>query len=73
MLSETKRQVINLENCCIWLVNLFQLCDDARTCRRQTRGRYFGPNLSRPIFRFMSLVEIYQNFIASRIFYFLLC
>jgi hypothetical protein len=25
MLSETKRQVINLQNCCIWLVILFEL------------------------------------------------
>jgi len=30
-----KRQVINLWNCCIWLVNLFELYDDARTCQRQ--------------------------------------
>jgi len=35
MLSDTKRQVINLWNGCIWLVNLFELYDDARTCRRQ--------------------------------------
>jgi len=26
-----KHQVINLENCCIWLVDLFELNDDART------------------------------------------
>ena len=26
-----KRQVINLRNCCIWLVDLFELYDDART------------------------------------------
>jgi hypothetical protein len=25
MLSEIKRQEINLQNCCIWLVNLFEL------------------------------------------------
>ena len=24
MLSDTKRQVINFENCCIWLVNLYE-------------------------------------------------
>ena len=24
MLSDTKRQVTNLQNCCIWLVNLFE-------------------------------------------------
>jgi hypothetical protein len=30
-----KRQVINLWNCCIWLVNLLELYDDARTCQRQ--------------------------------------
>jgi len=35
MLSDTKRQVINLQNCCIWLVNLFELYDDARTCQHQ--------------------------------------
>ena len=31
-----KRQVMNLWNCCIWLVNLFEFYDDARTCQRQT-------------------------------------
>jgi hypothetical protein len=31
-----KRQVINLWNCCIWLFNLFELYDDARTWQRQT-------------------------------------
>jgi hypothetical protein len=35
MLSDTKRQVINLENCCIWLVNFSELYDDARNCQRQ--------------------------------------
>jgi hypothetical protein len=30
-----KHQVINLWNCCIWLVNLFELYDDARTCQRR--------------------------------------
>jgi hypothetical protein len=28
-----KRQVINLWNCCIWLVDLFEMNDDARTCK----------------------------------------
>jgi hypothetical protein len=28
-----KRQVINLRNCCIWLVDLFEMYDDARTCK----------------------------------------
>jgi hypothetical protein len=28
-----KRQVINLRNCCIYLVDLFELYDDARTCK----------------------------------------
>ena len=31
-----KRQVINLWNCCILLVELFESYDDARTCERQT-------------------------------------
>jgi hypothetical protein len=31
-----KRQVINLWNCCIWLVNLFESYDDARSCQHQT-------------------------------------
>jgi len=35
MLSETKRQVIHLWNCCIGLVNLFELYNDARACERQ--------------------------------------
>jgi len=35
MLNDTERRVINLWNCCIWLVNLFELYDDARTCQRQ--------------------------------------
>jgi hypothetical protein len=30
-----KRQVINLWNCCILLVELFESYDDARTCERQ--------------------------------------
>jgi hypothetical protein len=30
-----KRQVINLWNCCIELVDLFESYDDARTCERQ--------------------------------------
>jgi hypothetical protein len=33
-----KRQVINLWNCCIWSVNLFESFDDARTCKGQMRG-----------------------------------
>ena len=28
-----KRQVINLRNCCIWLVDLFEMYDDTRTCK----------------------------------------
>jgi len=28
-----KCQVINLRNCCIWLVDLFEMYDDARTCK----------------------------------------
>jgi hypothetical protein len=28
-----KHQVINLRNCCIWLVYLFEMYDDARTCK----------------------------------------
>jgi hypothetical protein len=40
MLSDTKRQVINLRNCCIWLVNLFELYDDAGTCQRQAIIRF---------------------------------
>jgi len=33
-----KRQVINLRNCCIWLVDLFELYDDARTCMSKRFG-----------------------------------
>jgi hypothetical protein len=33
--ERNKRQVINLRNCCIWLVNLFELYDDAWTCQHQ--------------------------------------
>jgi len=29
----SKCQVINLRNCCIWLVDLFETYDDARTCK----------------------------------------
>jgi hypothetical protein len=29
----SKRQVINLKNCCIWLVHLFEMYDDVRTCK----------------------------------------
>jgi len=36
-----KRQVINLWNCCIWLVNLFELCDDAWTCQHQIYRMYW--------------------------------
>jgi len=32
-----KRQVINLWNCCILLVDLFESYDDARTCKRKMR------------------------------------
>jgi hypothetical protein len=28
-----KREVRNLRDCCIWLVDLFELFDDARTCK----------------------------------------
>jgi hypothetical protein len=28
-----KLQVINLRNCCIWLIDLFELYDDVRTCK----------------------------------------
>jgi len=33
--AKHKRQVINLWNCCILLVDLFESYDDARTCKRQ--------------------------------------
>jgi hypothetical protein len=33
--ATNKRQVINLWNCGILLINLFELYDDARTCQRQ--------------------------------------
>ena len=36
-----KRQVMNLWNCCIQLVNLFELYDDARTCQRQMHNNVF--------------------------------
>jgi len=39
MLSDTRSQVVDLWSCCIWLVNLFELYDDARTCQRQTEYR----------------------------------
>ena len=39
-----KRQVINLWNCCIWLVNL--LYDDARTCQRNHLLMYSFGNTS---------------------------
>jgi hypothetical protein len=29
----SKRQVINLRNCRIWLVDLFEMYDDARNCK----------------------------------------
>jgi hypothetical protein len=32
-----KRQVTNLWNCCILLVDLFESYDDAQTCERQTK------------------------------------
>jgi len=35
------RQVINLRNCFIWLVNLFELYDDAPTCQRQMPNTKF--------------------------------
>ena len=47
MLSHTyKRQVINLWNCCILLVNLFESYDDARTYERQIYSKHIacGPN-----------------------------
>jgi hypothetical protein len=37
-----KRQVINLWNCCILLVDLFELYDDARTCEHQIHNRELG-------------------------------
>jgi hypothetical protein len=42
-----KRQVINLWNCCILLVDLFESYDDARTCERRTESKLvnsFGVN-----------------------------
>jgi hypothetical protein len=42
-LTNIKRQVINLGKCCIRLVNLFELYDDARTCQRQIhKVRFFN-------------------------------
>jgi hypothetical protein len=29
----SKRQVINLRICCIWLVGLFEMYDDAPSCK----------------------------------------
>jgi hypothetical protein len=34
-----------LANCCIWLVNLFELYDDARTCQSQMYRRTFCPSV----------------------------
>jgi len=31
----SKRQAINLRNCCIWLIDLFEMYDDARTYKLQ--------------------------------------
>jgi hypothetical protein len=36
-----KRQVINFWKCCILLVDLFELYDGARTCKRQTSSRIY--------------------------------
>jgi len=47
MLSETKRQAINLYNCCIWLVNFFELYDDAWTCQRKKRYRLISEKLKK--------------------------
>jgi hypothetical protein len=44
-----KRQVINLWNCCILLVDLFESFDDARTCEHQKR-----------ILNFYSLLKLYH-------------
>jgi len=52
-----KRQVINLWNCCIWLVNLFQLYDDARTCQRQICG------LSSYFASFTAIVYLFLSFL----------
>jgi len=38
-----KRQVLNLWNCCILLVDLFESYDDARTCERQTCDNVWSP------------------------------
>jgi hypothetical protein len=42
MLTTLKRRVINLWNCCILLVELFDLYDDARTCERRIYNRLIG-------------------------------
>jgi hypothetical protein len=39
-----KRQVINLWNCCILLVELFESYDDARICERQSPLLIFFPH-----------------------------
>jgi hypothetical protein len=36
-----KRQVINLWNCCILLVELFESYDDARTCEREVYTKFY--------------------------------
>jgi len=42
------RQVINLSNCCILLVDLFESYDDARTCERQIWYSCFSSSIWLP-------------------------
>ena len=60
-----KRQVMNLWNCCILLVDLFQSYDDARTCERQTTtAGYSEGKISRFVFQAMSAILLHPIFLC---------
>jgi hypothetical protein len=57
-----KRQVINLWNCCILLVELFESYDDAQTCERQKYNtKSHGTLMSEKLHRVSSFAHTYRS------------
>jgi hypothetical protein len=54
-----KRQVINVWNCCIFLVKLFKSYDDARTCEGQI---FFISSMRSLVFIFFLKIPVYYYF-----------
>ena len=62
-----KGQVVNLWNCCILLVELFESYDDARTCERQIFQISGFGFVNKPLSEFLFTITVQQFILTYRI------